>query len=76
MSVRSILLSLGALLGACVSAKDQYVFKPTAAASSAIALAGGHGYTYVGCWNETVGFRSNDGARALGGGKSVRELSI
>ena len=71
MSIRSTLVLVCALLGASVTAKDQYIFKPTSAAPSATPLAGAYGYTYIGCYNETVGFRGSYGARALEGGKTV-----
>lgn len=72
MSIRSTLLLAAAFLGVlAAAAKDQYVFKPTAAAPEAVAVPEAHGYSYIGCWNETVGFRRNGGARALAGGRDV-----
>lgn len=51
----------------------QSLVNPTTAAPSATPLNSAFGYEYVGCWNETTGFRNNDGARALGEeGKTVR----
>lgn len=58
------------------AAHRQQVLKPTTAAASATALASANGYSYVGCWNETRGFKSNGGARALTGGKEVGFISL
>ena len=50
----------------------QSLVNPTTAAPSATPLSAAFGYEFVGCWNETTGFGSNGGARALGEeGKSV-----
>jgi hypothetical protein len=73
MSILSILLFLCALpFSMAAFGHRQVVFRPTTAAPSATALASGFGYSYVGCWNETTGYKSNGGARALSGGKDVR----
>lgn len=72
MSIRSIVVLLGALWGACVAAREQYILNPTTVAPSPTALARAHGYSHIGCWNETVGLRGNEGVRALAGGKNVR----
>ena len=71
MSALSSLLFCYAYIVAVVAGQLQSVLKASAAAPSATALAGAHGYTYIGCWNETTDFRSNNGARALTGGKDV-----
>jgi len=73
MSAHFIQLStlLLAVLVTVVFAQDASIVNPTTAAPSATALPSAHGYTYVGCWNETVGVASADGARALSGGTSV-----
>jgi hypothetical protein len=36
---------------------------------AAIAAAGSNGYSYMGCYNETVGVEGTTGARAITGGK-------
>ncbi|TKA83721.1 hypothetical protein B0A55_00271 [Friedmanniomyces simplex] len=56
------------LLFTSVLAQDASIVNPTTAAPSATALATAKGYTYVGCWNETVGVANSNGARALSGG--------
>lgn len=72
MSIRSIAISFAAVWGACAAAtREQYAFNPTTVAPSPTALAGAHGYSYVGCWNETVGFRGSGGVRAMAGGNNV-----
>lgn len=40
---------------------------PQIANASAVVGAGSHGYTYVGCYNETTGITGSGGARALVG---------
>lgn len=58
-----------------VRAQDTSIVYPTTAAASATVLTGGHGYAYIGCWNETTGIPGAGGARALSGGSEVRLLS-
>ena len=71
MSFRSVNLLLVYLLGVFVAAQDQSILRPTAPAPKAAPLTGGYGYTYIGCWNETIAHVDNGGARALDGGKAV-----
>jgi len=58
-------------LVAAAFAQDTSIVNPTTAAPSATALAASNGYSYVGCYNETVGIPNTDGARALTGGMNV-----
>ena len=44
---------------------------PVTAAASATVGASAHGYTYAGCYNETIGFSNTTGARALANGHMV-----
>ena len=80
MFLRSILLFLcvifvGVLGAIAGKEQEQSIIKPTKAAPPARVQGAAHGYTYIGCWNETVGFESNGGARALAGGKEVGDRS-
>ncbi|KAF2773646.1 WSC-domain-containing protein [Teratosphaeria nubilosa] len=62
--------SLNVLLffhSAIVVARETIV-NPTTAAAGATPLPSAFGYTYAGCWNETVGFPGAGGVRALSGG--------
>ncbi|KAK1036991.1 hypothetical protein LTS16_013256 [Friedmanniomyces endolithicus] len=70
MSFPFALVLLLTLLLASVSAQDTSIILPTTAAPTATALATAKGYSYVGCWNETVGVPNSNGARALSGGMS------
>jgi len=72
MSFPFALFLLLTLLLASVSAQGTSIILPTTAAPTATALATAKGYSYVGCWNETVGVPNSNGARALSGGMSVR----
>ena len=53
------------------SGQDTSIINPTTAAPSATPLPSAKGYTYAGCWNETVGVTGASGARALSGGMQV-----
>jgi len=74
MSFFSALRLFLSLLLTSVSAQGTSIILPTTAAPSGTALATAKGYTYVGCWNETVGVPNSNGARALSGGMSVCSL--
>ena len=52
---------------------SQSIVNPTTAVASVLAtpVAGGSGYTYLGCYNETVGIAGAGGVRALSDGKNV-----
>lgn len=68
---------LCALLTVCtlVVAQDTSIVIPTTAAPSATPLPNAEGYTYAGCWNETVEVAKAGGVRALaerGNSVSVR----
>ena len=72
MSAPSSTFSTLLLLTSLTPAFAQSLVNPTTAAPSATPLNSAFGYEYVGCWNETTGFKGNDGARALAEeGKSV-----
>ena len=66
MSAHSMLSFLLAfLLASFVVAQDSSIVNPTTAAASATALPSASGYTYLGCYNETVNIANAGGARAL-----------
>ena len=71
MSALSPLLFLVIYLTALAAGQDQAVLQPTSPAPAPTALAGGFGYSYIGCWNETDGYESSRGRRALAGGRYV-----
>ncbi|KAF2722373.1 hypothetical protein K431DRAFT_245310 [Polychaeton citri CBS 116435] len=71
MSIRSTTALLFLTLGLIASAQDSTIVYPTTAAASATILPSASGYTYAGCYNETVNYPGSSGARALqDGGKS------
>ncbi len=72
MSTRSFLLFFYLYFTNLVAGQLQSVLQPTTPAPAATVVAGGFGYTYAGCWNETAGYTRNNGARALSGGRYVR----
>jgi len=45
---------------------------PTTVAASATTLPSAYGYTYAGCWNETIDVANSGGVRALSDGMEVR----
>ncbi|RMY39179.1 hypothetical protein D0865_12898 [Hortaea werneckii] len=65
MSLRSMLPLSFALLACLAAAQDTSIINPTTAAPSVTALPSAHGYTYAGCWNETVNVPNSGGERAL-----------
>lgn len=72
LSVKALLVSV--LLANLSQAQSPTIVYPTTAASTATPLPSAHGYTYIGCYNETTGIPGAGGARALSGGNSVRPL--
>ena len=65
MFVRFVLSLVFAVLSASFVVAQSSIVYPTTVASSASALQTAYGYTYAGCYNETVGFASTGGIRAL-----------
>lgn len=61
---------LCSLFARFITAQDTIV-NPTTAAASATPLPSAFGYSYVGCWNETVGIANSAGVRALSMGNST-----
>ena len=52
-------------------AQDATIAYPTTAAATATIFPSASGYTYAGCWNETVHYPGSGGVRALQqGGKA------
>lgn len=52
-----------------LAAAQESIVNPTTAASGAVAIpTGTNGYTYVGCYNETVNVANSGGVRALASG--------
>lgn len=50
---------------ALVAAQDTNIVYPTTAGPSATPLPNADGYTYAGCWNETIDVAGSGGVRAL-----------
>ena len=65
MSLRSMLPLSFALLACLAAAQDTSIINPTTAAPSVTPLPSAHGYTYAGCWNETLNVPNSGGERAL-----------
>lgn len=66
MLVRALLSALVVSFAGLVTAQSQTIVNPTTAAPSATTVANANGYSYVGCWNETVDIPNAGGVRALG----------
>ncbi|GAB7347600.1 hypothetical protein MBLNU459_g4478t1 [Dothideomycetes sp. NU459] len=64
-------LSLLSFAAAQTSTATAASTSPSEASSDAAPGAGSHGYTYVGCYNETTGISGGGGARALANGKMI-----
>ncbi|KAL1310912.1 hypothetical protein AAFC00_001139 [Neodothiora populina] len=62
------LLALSSLASAGKSSLHKRDLTPEIANSTAVVGAGSHGYTYAGCYNETVYVPNGSGARALANG--------
>lgn len=69
--VNLVVASLLALLALCSATRLTQLTRdltPVVAASNATIGAGAHGYTYAGCYNETL---DSEGVRALANGQMV-----
>ncbi|KAI7288071.1 hypothetical protein KC345_g108 [Hortaea werneckii] len=65
MSLRSMLPLSFARLACLAAAQDTSIINPTTAAPGVTPLPSAHGYTYAGCWNETLDVPNSGGERAL-----------